>query len=71
MDEICQHEVIRAKHLLEQGIAVDEVLERLSQSVMAKLLHRPSQLIREAAIDEDNDRLTWVTKGLVNNEQND
>lgn len=68
MDEIRQQEVIRAKHLLEQGIAVDEVLERLSQGVMAKLLHRPSQLIREAAIDEDSDRLAWITKGLGNDE---
>jgi glutamyl-tRNA reductase len=71
MDDIRQHEVIRAKHLLEQGLAVDEVLERLSQGVMAKLLHRPSQIIREAAIDVDSDRLTWITKGLVNSEQND
>ena len=71
MEEIRQNEVIRAKHLLEQGLTVDEILERLSQSVMAKLLHRPSQLIREAAIDENSDRLTWITKGLVDNEYND
>ncbi len=71
MDEIRQQEVLRAKHLIEQGIAVDEVFERLSQSLMAKLLHRPSQLIREAAIDEDSDRLAWITKGLGNDEHND
>ncbi|MBC7750423.1 MAG: glutamyl-tRNA reductase [Candidatus Saccharibacteria bacterium] len=68
MDQIRQQEVVRAKHLLEQGVAVDEVLERLSQAVMAKLLHRPSQLIREAAIDEDSERLEWITKGLGNDE---
>jgi len=66
MDDIRQQEVIRAKHLLEQGVAVDEVLERLSQGLLAKLLHRPSQLIREAAIDEDSERLEWIKKGLGN-----
>lgn len=71
MDDIRQQEVLRAKHLIEQGIAVDEVFERLSQSLMAKLLHRPSQLIRDAAIDEDSDRLAWVSKGLANDEHND
>lgn len=64
MDDIRQQEVIRAKHLLEQGVTVDEVLERLSQGMLAKLLHRPSQLIREAAIDDDIKRLEWITKGL-------
>ena len=68
MDQIRQQEVVRAKHLLEQGVAVDDVLERLSQAVMAKLLHRPSQLIREAAIDADSERLEWITKGLGNEE---
>ena len=71
MDDIRQQEVLRAKHLIEQGIAVDEVFERLSQGLMAKLLHRPSQLIRDAAIDEDSDRLAWVSKGLANDEHND
>ena len=68
MDEIRQQEVIRAKHLLEQGIAVEDVLERLSQGMMAKLIHRPSQLIREAAMDQDHERLEWITKGLINDE---
>jgi len=31
---------------------------------MAKLLHRPSQLIREAATDLESDRLGWLIKGL-------
>jgi glutamyl-tRNA reductase len=71
MDEVRQQELLRAKHLLDQGIEVGEVLERLSQGIMAKLLHRPSQLIREAAIDEDSDRLTWISRGLVNNEHHE
>ena len=66
MDEIRQQELMRARQLLTQGVAVDEVLERLSQGMLAKLLHRPSQLIREAAIDEDSERLEWITKGLGN-----
>lgn len=68
MDEIRQQELIRARQLLTQGVSVDEVLERLSQGMLAKLLHRPSQLIREAAIDEDSERLEWITKGLGNDE---
>lgn len=68
MDEIRQQELLRAKQLLTQGVAVEEVLERLSQGMLAKLLHRPSQLIREAAIDDDSERLEWITKGLGNEE---
>nr|WP_162818092.1 glutamyl-tRNA reductase [Aquirhabdus parva] len=64
MDELRQQELQRAKQLVAQGVALDEVLDRLSQAVMAKLLHRPSQLIREAATDADSERLTWIIKGL-------
>ncbi len=48
-ESIRQQEVIRAQQLLAQGQPVEQVLERLSQSLMAKLLHAPSQLIRESA----------------------
>ncbi len=68
MEDIRQQEVLRAKLLLEQGFAVDEVLERLSQGVMTKLLHRPSQLIREAAVDANSDRLVWISKVLGSDE---
>lgn len=72
MDELRKIELERARHLLSQGIAVDEVIERLSLGVMAKLLHRPSQLIREAATDLDSDRLTWLIKGLgANTDEHD
>jgi len=58
------HELQRAQQQLAQGVNPADVIERLSQNLMAKFLHRPSQLIRDAATAADEERLAWLIRGL-------
>lgn len=60
-----QQALDRALHSLAQGHPPEQVLQRLSQSLTARLIHAPSQLIRQAASAEPADILPFVVEQLV------
>jgi glutamyl-tRNA reductase len=63
-DQIRQQELDKAKQALTQGQPAEEVLERLSQALTAKLIHAPSQMLREAVTHDAPEVLPFVLKGL-------
>jgi|JI8StandDraft_1071087.scaffolds.fasta_scaffold62145_2 glutamyl-tRNA reductase len=63
-EQLRQQELDKAKQALLQGQAAEDVLERLSQILTAKLVHAPSQMIREAVTHESPDVLPFVLKSL-------
>ncbi len=56
-EQIRLQELARARLALEQGQPIDEILERLSQSLTAKLIHGPTQLLRETVTAGQEDQL--------------
>ncbi|MEY2864423.1 MAG: hypothetical protein RLY58_2130 [Pseudomonadota bacterium] len=63
-EQLRQHELDKALQALTQGQPVDQVLERLSVALTAKLAHAPSQVIREAAAHPTPEVLACVLTGL-------
>lgn len=59
-EQIKTTELEKAKQLLQQGVAPEQILERLSNALTAKLLHTPSQLIRHAAMHDQPEILEWT-----------
>lgn len=69
-EQLKLQELEKARQLLLQGQDPAAVLERLSNSLTAKLLHAPSQLIRHAAMHEQPEILEWTVQELgVDGEQ--
>ncbi|HMM33554.1 MAG TPA: glutamyl-tRNA reductase, partial [Thermoanaerobaculia bacterium] len=50
-----QHTVEQAKRMLAAGRSQDEVLEFLSNTLMNRLIHAPSQRLRDAAETGDDE----------------
>lgn len=63
-DQLRQQELDKALHALQQGQSAEDVLARLSQSLTAKLVHAPSQMMKDAALHESVDVLPFVLQGL-------
>jgi glutamyl-tRNA reductase len=63
-EQLKQTELEKAKQLLLQGIDPEQVLQRLSNSLAAKLLHAPSQLIRHAAMHDQPEFLEWTLQEM-------
>lgn len=70
-EHLKQLELEKARQLLAQGGDPMQVLERLSNSLTAKLLHAPSQLIRHAAMYEEPEFLAWTLQELGLQEEQD
>ena len=57
-----QHTVEQAKRMLAAGRSQDEVLEFLSNTLMNRLIHAPSQRLRDAAETGDNDVVDTISQ---------
>lgn len=51
IEEICQTELLKAKHQLRQGADPDEALEYFAAAFTKKLLHTPSVRLRQAGVE--------------------
>lgn len=63
-EQLKLQELEKARQLIQQGQDAEAVLERLANSLSAKLLHAPSQLIRHAAVHESPEILEWMVHEL-------
>lgn len=63
-EQFKNNELEKAKQLLQQGVNPEQILERLSNVLTAKLLHTPSQLIRHAAMHDQPEFLEWTIQEL-------
>ena len=63
-EQLKLQELEKARQLIQQGQDAEAVLERLANSLSAKLLHAPSQLIRHAAVHESPEILEWMVQEL-------
>ncbi|MEC7118298.1 MAG: glutamyl-tRNA reductase [Pseudomonadota bacterium] len=63
-EQIKQQELEKALQLLAQGQSAEAVLARLAQSLTAKIIHAPSQLIRDAVNHESTEVLPFVLSSL-------
>jgi glutamyl-tRNA reductase len=57
-----QLELERARKLLARGEAPEAVLEALSQGLMNKFLHHPTQLLQHADPDEQPQLIQWLPR---------
>jgi glutamyl-tRNA reductase len=64
IEQLKNSELDKAKQLLTQGQDAGQVLERLANTLTAKLAHAPSQLVRQAAMHENPEMLEWSMSAL-------
>lgn len=64
-EQLRQMELQKALQQLAQGQPAEQVLQRLSQNLTAKLIHAPSQLIRTVAQSEGGEALPMVLDILI------
>lgn len=67
--EVFNQELNIAKQRLARGDASDVTLEEFSRSVMKKLLHKPSVMMKQAAYD-GHESMLMLLKGLLVREEN-
>ena len=53
-------ELEKARQLIQQGQDSTQVLERMANTLAAKLGHLPSQLLRHAAMQDNPELLEWT-----------
>ena len=51
MEELCHHELLKAKQQLNQGIPPYQVLEQFAHALTKKFLHVPSTQLRQASLE--------------------
>ncbi len=64
-EHLREQELSRALQSLAQGVPPEHVLVRLSQALSAKLIHAPSQLIRQSALHNEPHVLAHVLAHLL------
>lgn len=60
IEEICQAELLKAKHQLRQGADSEQVLESFAYTFTNKLLHTPSVQLRQAGVEGRFELLTFA-----------
>ncbi|PTQ87222.1 glutamyl-tRNA reductase [Agitococcus lubricus] len=63
-DEFRVAELAKAQQALAQGANPHEILERLSRSLMNKLVHSPSVQLKQAAAHNEHEKLKWAAQLL-------
>lgn len=67
METLAEKEAEWARKKLDAGLCKYEVLERFKTRLLKKLLHQPTQAIREAALKDEEDRLQ-LAQSLMNSQ---
>lgn len=65
VEQLKIQELEKARQALHSGQNPEQVMERLAHGLSAKLMHAPSQLIRQAAMHEQPEVLDWTLQELL------
>lgn len=70
VEELKTTELEKARQMLNQGQNPEQVMQRLANSLAAKLAHAPSQMVRQAAMHDNPEVLEWTVQELAIGKEN-
>lgn len=65
VEQLKSIELEKARQMLSQGQDAEQVMQRLANSLAAKLAHAPSQMVRQAAMHDNPEVLEWTVQELA------